>query len=80
MISIRLRVNGIAPILSLIDFKVVIEPTRVYHYATIIFYYSIILNRLRMYDIPCVLSLFDSQYSSGASYSNSCVNESRTVT
>lgn len=38
-ILIRLRVNGITPILSLIDSKVVIEPIRVYHYATIIFYY-----------------------------------------
>ena len=26
------------PTLSLIDFKIVIEPIRVYHYATIIFY------------------------------------------
>ena len=32
-----------------------------------------------MYDIPYILSLIDSQSLNGASYSNSCVNESRTV-
>lgn len=37
MISIRLRVNGMTPILSLIDSKVVIEPIHVVVYATIIF-------------------------------------------
>lgn len=38
-ILIRLRVNGIAPILSLIDSKTSFISTRVYHYATDIFYY-----------------------------------------
>ena len=33
-----------------------------------------------MYDIPYILGLIDSQYSSGASYSNSCVKVSRTTT
>ena len=39
MISIRLRVDGMTPTLSLIDFKTPFISTRVVVYATTVFYY-----------------------------------------